>query len=89
MNHVILNGASIRDRESLHDQLADRLSLPAWYGRNLDALHDCLTCLPAEVTVILRNAEAMREALGPYGDRVLRVFSDAAEETPRFRFLIL
>ncbi len=27
----------------LHDEMASKLDFPAYYGRNLDALHDCLS----------------------------------------------
>lgn len=43
MKRVELIGAQLADKERLHDILAERLELPDWYGRNLDALHDCLT----------------------------------------------
>jgi hypothetical protein len=33
----------ISDWESFHDVLAETLGLPDFYGRNLDALIDCLT----------------------------------------------
>ena len=38
----ILDGNNITNRETLHDTLATSLQLPDWYGRNLDALYDCL-----------------------------------------------
>ena len=88
MTHIILDGSKIRDREGLHDLRSERLNLPTWYGRNLDALYDCLTDL-TEVTVFLRNAGAMTDALGDYGDNVLRVFRDAAAENPGFGFEVI
>lgn len=88
MTHIILDGAAIRDRDGLHALLSERLALPDWYGKNLDALHDCLTDLRG-VTVVLRNAGAMTGALGDYGGRVLRVFRDSAEENPGFGFVEL
>ena len=88
MTHIILDGSRIQDRDGLHDLLSERLDLPDWYGRNLDALYDCLTDL-TEVTVFLRNAGAMTGALGDYGDKVLRVFRDAAAENPGFGFEII
>lgn len=88
MTHIVLDGSAIRDREGLHALLAERLSLPEHYGRNLDALHDCLTD-KRDVTVFLRNAGAMTAALGGYGEKVLRVFRDAAEENPRFDFEVI
>ena len=88
MTHIVLDGSVLRDRETLHALLAERLSLPEYYGRNLDALHDCLTAC-REVTVVLRNAEAMTAALGGYGEAVLRVFRDAAAENPGFDFVVI
>ena len=43
MLHIILNGAQLSTREEMHAYLAKMLHLPAYYGNNLDALHDCLT----------------------------------------------
>ena len=42
MKRVELMASQLTDKEVLHDVLARELELPEWYGRNLDALHDCL-----------------------------------------------
>ena len=42
MKQVILDGGVIAGRTQLHDALTVQLQLPEWYGRNLDALYDCL-----------------------------------------------
>lgn len=43
------------DDEDMHEALAETLSFPAYYGKNLDALNDCLTDLhvPAESGLVL------------------------------------
>ena len=43
MAEIVLDGLEIRSAEAVHDRFAQGLNLPAWYGRNLDALFDCLT----------------------------------------------
>ena len=88
MTHIVLDGSRVPDREGLHNLLAERLRLPDYYGRNLDALYDCLTAM-REVTVLLRSADAMTASLGDYGEKVLRVFRDAAAENPGFGFEII
>ena len=40
---IILEGKAMTDRPAAHSHLAERLDLPVWYGRNLDALYDLLT----------------------------------------------
>lgn len=39
----------------LHDALALALDFPTWYGRNLDALYDCLTQLREDTVIELRS----------------------------------
>lgn len=54
---MILDFAEIRDEAALHDAVARGLGLPAHYGRNLDALWDCLTRdVPGPVRIELRNS---------------------------------
>ena len=40
---VYLDGRALDSREALHQALSALLAFPAYYGKNLDALHDCLT----------------------------------------------
>lgn len=63
MSKTILDGARMGSRAELHDALAAAFSLPAHYGRNLDALWDCLTEQREGTEVILTSPEAMPEAL--------------------------
>ena len=66
--------------DAVHDQLARELNFPHWYGRNLDALYDCLTELeqPACFTVLNPDLEPM----------LLRVLTDAAGENPKLHLHI-
>lgn len=44
-------------KENGHDYLADALCLPEYYGKNLDALYDCLTEICCEIVLV--NASAV------------------------------
>ena len=85
MREFVLDGARMTDRKALHDYLQEALPLPAWYGRNLDALFDCLWEI-GPCTVRLTNAAALRASMGDYGDALIRVFRDAADDEPFFFF---
>lgn len=40
-----IDGRSLASAEALHAELAFKLGLPQWYGRNWDALLDCLSSI--------------------------------------------
>ena len=47
---MILDGELIR--KSGHDYLAEALNLPDYYGKNLDALYDCLCEIEADIEIV-------------------------------------
>ena len=77
MKRVELIGAQLKDKELLHDVLAQLLELPEYYGRNLDALHDCLTQLQDVELVLIGWPDE------GYLARVRRVIIDAVWENDR------
>lgn len=72
------------EREALHSYLQKALSLPAYYGRNLDALYDCLTDLGRPVLLRLTHTLALA-SLGAYGESLLNTFRDAQANDPELR----
>lgn len=73
---IVLDGARMDSRAGLHAQLREKLSLPDYYGGNLDALNDCLGERRERELVVIENAGAFLEADAAYAARLLRVFSD-------------
>lgn len=45
MTLVRLDTRRIRDWDSFHEVFAEALGFPSFYGRNMDAWIDCMTCL--------------------------------------------
>lgn len=80
METIRLDAARLCGREEAMELLGRALGLPEWWGRNLDALHDCLTELGRPVRLELCGREAMERA--GFGQRLLRVLEDAAAENP-------
>lgn len=78
LNAYSLDCARLTDRAAAHAYLQSVLPLPDYYGRNLDALHDCLLELPP-CTVTLQNVSSLENA-DWYSRALLTVFRDAAQE---------
>ena len=74
--NFILDGKKMNTKGNAHAHLQEVFGFPPYYGRNLDALSDCLTeCGRIEVT--LEYSQEMLNALGSYGKGILRVLQDA------------
>lgn len=89
MREILLDGGAVTSRAELHDLLSRSLDLPEWYGRNLDALYDCLTDLVNETQIFLLGMDPMRDVLGPYADSLLQVLHDAAAENKNLSLTVL
>lgn len=72
---IILDASRLRTRSAAHEYLKEQLQFPAYYGKNLDALYDCLTQLD-ETEVEFVNLDAAAES---YFTKVLPVFQEAEE----------
>ena len=72
----ILDGKQMVSKKETHQYLQETFGFPAYYGKNLDALYDCLTEM-REMEVEFRHTEDMLTALGTYGEKLLEVFREA------------
>lgn len=75
-----LDGTILKDKEELHNTIAWQLSLPSYYGRNLDALWDVLSTWSKPLRIEVTAAETLRKHLGPTADGLLQLLKEAAEE---------
>ena len=73
-----LDGKLIKEKG--HDYLMEALNLPDYYGKNLDALYDCLTEMDCEIELV--NA-------GEVDGDILDTFEDAAGENEFLTFKIV
>jgi ribonuclease inhibitor len=85
MTTAVIDGNDITDRQQFHEILARQLNLPEWYGKNLDALADCLTDIHTDTTIVIKNDDALKKALGSYETAFLNVLFFAAKKNPHLR----
>lgn len=82
MEHTI-DGSGIRSKGEFYAAVAAALSFPDWFGRNLDALHDCLRDLswlpPGEHVLVWAEPEVFERADPAGYEAVTSVLTDATE----------
>ena len=67
-------------KEDGHDYLMEVLNFPDYYGKNLDALYDCLCEIECEIELI--NSDDVDKD-------IIDTFKDAADENDFLKFEIL
>lgn len=81
MNHFILDFSEAKTLLELHQYLKEVFHLPDYYGNNMDALWDCLSCCYNETTTIeLRNLDVLRKRLEQTAQTMLEVLQDLHDE---------
>ena len=77
--------SDVQDKDALHDKLAQSLPLPDYYGRNLDALYDCLLEPHGIWNITFTGCEQAESRLGGYFLGLKESFEDAEEATDSVR----
>lgn len=81
MKKILLDFNVPVTQEQVQDYLALTMEFPDYYGKNLDALYDCLTDICEDTCIGIFNAEERRE-ISLYLNLVKQVFQDAEAENP-------
>ncbi len=69
--------------EDVHEWLKEELGLPEWYGRNLDALWDCVTGYLQKPLQIRWFVDSEREERY---SAIIELFQEAADEDEEIGF---
>ena len=95
---IVLDARRFKGRTRAHAYLKEALRLPDYYGKNLDALYDCLGDIGEETVIVVPEVIQKKdvvpeviqkkEYLGDYGKTMLRVFKDAAEENEALTVIV-
>ena len=86
MKQITLNGKKMTDKESAHIYIASKLGFPDYYGKNLDALADCVSEFCLDKYIRFSHFEEAEKNLGNYAELLSAVFTEIAEDNPRIRF---
>lgn len=90
-NPIIIDFSSCRPEE-IHTMLKEKFGFPEYYGRNLDALWDCMRGLfydEGEYKVKIYGYNSLDEYVKEYCKEILEVFDDVHKETPNVTFEVI
>ena len=59
MKEITIDCTTVASMAEIHEILARELDFPEWYGKNLDALHDCLTAICQETKLTFLHFPAL------------------------------
>lgn len=84
-----LDGRLIRSLDDLYNRLTDRLRLPAYFGRNLDALWDTLsTDVEGPFEIFWKHADASKTSMGKGYHQAVKLFKALEKERNDFKLKI-
>ena len=84
MKQITLDGNLLSDISTVHEYLKEMLDFPEYYGKNLDALFDCLTDLDEIEINITSPSED-----GAIFQKVLRIFKAADRNNDSLKINLL
>ena len=83
MKSVILDAKKIVEKEKMHEYFAKKFDLPEYYGKNLDALFDCLCEINEPTLIKLKNESALD---GATKESLTQLFRDVCSENALVKF---
>lgn len=84
-NKVEIDALRITNKQDLHSYIKEAFGFPEYYGKNLDALYDCLSELDEDTDIVFdkRTLELILD--NAYAYKVLMVFGKAAAVNPHLK----
>ena len=86
MKTIILECSKYKNMDDFYNDIALQMNFPEYFGKNYDALKDCLSEVSEALCIALADCDAFAERAGVVKVSVLkRVLFDASRENPKIR----
>ncbi|MCR4640451.1 MAG: barstar family protein [Lachnospiraceae bacterium] len=83
MMEIILDLEKVCTADEFYDLLDEKLELPAYFGRNLDALYDVLTEIREETELRIIHTDSAAVAMPRFFRGLKRMAADLREENAK------
>lgn len=80
MKMILIDMEEINSFDEIHDIFQERLEFPEWYGRNLDALYDCLTDVTDDLYICIDHCNLLTERFPEKATAFLELLENLEEE---------
>ena len=84
---IELDAKNLENRHKMHAFFSEKITVPEYFGANLDALNDILSEYDEDLDFILTREKTRRIAREEYAWKVLLVISRCARENPHIHIL--
>ncbi len=94
MTKYEINLSGAKSVYDIHEKIQEGLKFPDYYGKNLDALWDCLTDMDAPVEIYIYGTKTLgKEMKELFTEEILNIFDEVkewfAEAGDKFTFAII
>ena len=86
MKSVSLDAKKMLEKEKMHEYFAKKFDLPEYYGKNLDALFDCLCEINEPTLIKLKNDNALDDGAK---ESLIQLFRDVSNENEMVKFKLV
>ena len=86
MKSVILDAKKMVEKENMHEYFAKKFDLPEYYGKNLDALFDCLCEINEPTLIKIKNENALDKSTK---ENLVALFYDVCAENELVKFELI
>ena len=83
MKSVSLDAKKMLEKEKMHEYFVKKFDLPEYYGKNLDALFDCLCEINEPTLIKLKNERALDDGTK---ESLTQLFRDVCSENTLVKF---
>ena len=84
MRKFTIDQRDFQSADEVHDFIAEKLELPEYYGRNLDALNDCLGDISEPTRITVRRLRSAEGEFAEWFERFCKVLTRNAVESDVF-----
>ena len=86
MKSVSLDAKKMLEKEKMHEYFAKKFDLPEYYGKNSDALFDCLCEINEPTLIKLKNENALDDGAK---ESLIQLFRDVSNENEMVKFKLV